>query len=311
MTILDSVIQGIVQGLTEFLPVSSSGHLSITQHIIGVTEDNLFFNVMLHIGTLAAVCAFYYKLIWRLIKEFISLVGDIFTRKFSWKNMNRDRRMVFMLIIGLVPLFLLFLPIPGTDMKIKDFADVISGNQKYFIVVGISLLVTSTLLLIGDICAKRLKNKEQSSAKIKAAGAGRTSLTVGDSIVIGIVQCVAAVFPGLSRSGSTLAAGEIKGVNKQTVLDYTFILGIPSILAAAVLEFKDALEVPGGLSVSVWCIIIGMIVAAVVGYLSIVLFKWLLKTDKMYIFIIYTALVGVAVVVISLIEMATGSNIFA
>ena len=74
MSIIDAVVQGIVQGLTEFLPVSSSGHLSITQHIMGVTEDNLFFNVMLHIGTLVAVCAFYYKLIWRLIKAFFSAV---------------------------------------------------------------------------------------------------------------------------------------------------------------------------------------------------------------------------------------------
>ena len=88
MSIIDAIIQGIVQGLTEFLPVSSSGHLSITQHILGATENNLFFNVMLHVGTLVAVVAFYHKLIWSLIKEFFSLVKDVFTGKFNCKEMN-------------------------------------------------------------------------------------------------------------------------------------------------------------------------------------------------------------------------------
>ena len=121
-----------------------------------------------------------------------------------------------------------------------------------------------------------------------------------------------AVFPGLSRSGSTLAAGEMRGLNKQKMLDYTFVLAIPSILAAAVLELKDALGAEGGLTgnVSVGAIIAGMLAAAIVGYLSIVLFKWLLKTDKMIVFIAYTAIVGIAVIIISIIEMTTGVNVF-
>ena len=86
MTIVDAIIQGVVQGLTEFLPVSSSGHLTITQHVLGLDLEggNLFFNVMLHIGTLVAVVAFYHKLIWRLIKAFFSMIGDIFTGRFKW-----------------------------------------------------------------------------------------------------------------------------------------------------------------------------------------------------------------------------------
>ena len=102
MNIFEAIIQGIVQGLTEFLPVSSSGHLAITQHIMGVTEDNLFFNVMLHIGTLVAVVAFYHKLIFRLIKEFFSLIKDIFTKKFTFKNMSHDRQLIFMLVIDYI-----------------------------------------------------------------------------------------------------------------------------------------------------------------------------------------------------------------
>jgi undecaprenyl-diphosphatase len=304
MTIVDAIIQGVVQGLTEFLPVSSSGHLSITQHILGMTEDNLFFSVMLHIGTLVAVCAFYYKLIWRLIKAFFGLIGDLFTGKLR-RNMNEDKNMVLMLIIGLIPLFLLFAPIPGTDMKLKDLADLFAG-AKYFIVVGIALLVTSTLLLLGSIASRKAPVMRHADSQEK----GRTKMNVADAIVVGLVQCCAALFPGLSRSGSTLAAGQLRGVNKQKALDYTFILAIPSIIAAAVLELKEAMDVPGGLSVELTPVLIGMAAAAVVGYLSIVLFKWLLKTDKMIIFVVYTALVGIAVIVVSVIEMQSGVNFF-
>lgn len=310
MSIFDAIIQGVVQGLTEFLPVSSSGHLAITQHIMGVTESNLFFNVMLHLGTLVAVIAFYYKLIWRLIKEFFAIIRDIFTGKFTFKNMSHDRSMIFMLIIALLPLFLLFMPIPFTDMNVKDLADIISGGEQYFIIVGLSLLATSVLLILGNHFNKKLTAKQSKSGELSEGGAGKKSLTVVDAIVVGLTQCCAAVFPGLSRSGSTLAAGQMRGVNRQTALDFTFIMAIPSILAAAVLELSDAMSSPEGLGISVGAIIAGMIAAAIVGYLSIVLFKWLLKTDKMYIFVIYTAIVGVAVIVISIVEMIVGHNIF-
>ena len=305
MSIIEAIIQGIVQGLTEFLPVSSSGHLTITQHIMGVTDNNLFFNVMLHIGTLVAVCAFYYKLIWRLIKAFFLMIADIFRGRFKWKTMDEDRRMLIMLVIGLLPLFLLFLPVPGTGMKLKDFVETFE-TEKYFIVVGISLLITSLLLLLGNMCAQGYL----ASKRHKANPEGRMSMNVVDAIVVGVVQCFATL-PGVSRSGSTLAAGQMRGVNKQKALDYTFILAIPSIIAAALLEFKDVLDSPEGLSsVEILPVIVGMVVAAFVGYFSIVLFKWLLKTDKMYIFIIYTALVGAAVVTVSIIEMQTGVNLF-
>ena len=309
MNFFDAIIQGIVQGLTEFLPVSSSGHLAITQHVLGVTENNLFFNVMLHIGTLVAVVAFYYKLIWRLIKEAVFIVRDIFTKKFSFKNMNHDRRMIFMLIIALLPLFLLFVPVPGTGMKVKDFADVLSGPD-YFYVVGIALVATSALLTIGNICNNRMEKKEKAAGTLSQQGAGKQSLTVLDAVVVGLTQCCAAIFPGLSRSGSTLAAGQLRGVNRQTALDFTFIMAIPSILAAAVLELSDALSDPAGVGISVWVILAGMVASAIVGYLSIVLFKWLLKTNKMIVFIAYTAVVGIAVIVISIIEAKVGHNIF-
>lgn len=312
MSILDAIIQGIVQGLTEFLPVSSSGHLAITQHILGTSGDgNLFFNVMLHVGTLVAVIAFYYKLIWSLIKEFCSMVKDIFTGKFKWSNMNYERNLIMMLIIGLIPLFLLFLPIPGTDMKIKDLAELLSASPILF-VTAISLLVTSVLLTIGIICNRR--NSARGGKHLKGSGKTsskeRESYTILDAVCVGLMQVAAAILPGLSRSGSTLAVGEMRGINKQKALDFTFVLGVPSIIAAALLEGIDAIKSPEGINVEIGVIIAGVIASAVVGYLSIVIFKWFLKSDKMSIFVIYTAVVGVAFIVISIIEMNTGVNLF-
>ena len=314
MSIIDAIIQGIVQGLTEFLPVSSSGHLSITQHILGATENNLFFNVMLHVGTLVAVVAFYHKLIWSLIKEFVLLVKDVFTGKFKWKEMNYERNLIMMLIIGLIPLFLLFVPIPGTDMKIKDLADLLTG-EKYLIVVAISLLITSILLTVGIVCNKRNANsgagfKHLKTVKHREKSEGRESYNVVDAVCVGLMQVVAAIFPGISRSGSTLAVGEMRGINKQKALDYTFVLGVPSILAAALLEGIDAIKSPEGIAIDPIVIIVGMVVSAVVGYLAILIFKWFLKTDKMIIFVIYTALVGLIFLVISCIELGTGANVF-
>ena len=121
--ILEAIVQGIVQRVTEFLPVSSSGHLSLVQHVMGVQNTSLLFNVMLHIGTLAAVLIAYRKLIWRLIKALGLLLRDLFTGRFRWSTMDEDRNLLVMLVIGLLPLFLLFLPVPGTGQNVKDFAD--------------------------------------------------------------------------------------------------------------------------------------------------------------------------------------------
>ena len=310
MTILDAVIQGIVQGLTEFLPVSSSGHLAITQHILGVSgEGNLFFNVMLHIGTLVAVVVFYHKLIGSLIVEFFRMIKDIFTGKFRWREMSYERNLIVMLIIGLLPLFLLFIPIPGTDLKVKDLADIFAASP-LLIVTAVSLCVTSALLFVGIICNKRNMQRSYKHLKGGAESGGRESYTVLDALCVGLMQCVAALLPGISRSGSTLAVGEIRGINKQKALDYTFVLGTPAIIAAALLEGVDAIKSPEGLQIEWLPTVIGMVVSAVVGYLAIWIFKWFLKTDKMMIFVVYTAVVGVALIVISVIEMSTGTNLF-
>lgn len=313
MNILEAIILGIVQGLTEFLPVSSSGHLTIFQHIMGIDmEGNLFFNVMLHIGTLVSVCAVYHKLILRLIKAFFALLRDIFTGNFHWSKMDGDTNLLVMLVIGLLPLFLLFVPIPGAGgLNGKDMAEIWQGNTGYFTITGFALLATSILLWVGVKAMENTAKKYETRAN--SDNPGRRRLKTVDAVFIGLTQCLAAVFPGLSRSGSTLAMGELRGLNKQAAIDYAFILGIPSILAAALLEAIDAIKAQGTqdtLAVSMGAMVAGMIAAMIVGFFAIMLFKWMLEKDRTGVFAAYTAIIGIAVIVIGIIELRSGNNLF-
>ena len=310
MNIFEAIVLGAVQGLTEFLPVSSSGHLAIFQHFFGLNDNNLFFNVMLHVGTLTAVCAVYWRLFLRLIKSFFMILKKIFTGKFKWSEMDADENLVMMIIIGLLPLFLLFLPIGG-GMKIKDLADKWNSDG-YLIITSISLLVTSFLLVIGINANRKTAILYKSHGKLRADVAGRRKLNPVDAVFIGLFQAVAAIFPGISRSGSTLTAGELRKINKQRALDYSFVLGTPAIIAAALLEGKDALFPADGSAVSIefFPTLIGIITSAIVGFLAIRLFKWLLSTNRMYYFVLYTAGAGIICLVISIIELISGVNLF-
>lgn len=310
MNIFEAIVLGAVQGLTEFLPVSSSGHLAIFQHFFGLNDNNLFFNVMLHVGTLTAVCAVYWRLFLRLIKSFFMILKKVFTGKFKWSEMDADENLVMMIIIGLLPLFLLFLPIGG-GMKIKDLADKWNSDG-YLIITSISLLVTSFLLVIGINANRKTTILYKSHGKLRADGAGRRKLNPVDAVFIGLFQAVAAIFPGISRSGSTLTAGELRKINKQRALDYSFVLGTPAIIAAALLEGKEALFPADGSAVSIefFPTLIGIITSAIVGFLAIRLFKWLLSTNRMYYFVLYTAGAGIICLVISIIELISGVNLF-
>ena len=311
MNVFHAIIQGIVQGLTEFLPVSSSGHLAISQHIFGMGESNLFFNVMLHVGTLAAVATFYRRLIKRLFRAFLRMLGDIVMGRYKWNKMDEEENLVIMLVIGLVPLFLLFVPLPFSGgMNAKELAEIWSGKSGYMVVVGASLLMTSALLTLGIFANKMTEVSYKERGIVRKKGAGRHYMNVIDSLSVGIAQTFAAVFPGLSRSGSTLAVGELRGINKQRALDYTFVLGIPSIVATAVLEGKEALKSGKFTLGMIFPTIVGVIVSAIVGFFSICLFKWMLRKDRMHIFAIYTAVVGVIVIIIGTVELNTGVNIF-
>ncbi len=306
MTVLQAIIQGIIQGATEFLPVSSSGHLSLAQHFMGVQIPSLLFDVMLHLGTLIAVLAVYYKLVWRLICELVFMIGDIFTGKFKWHKMNPDRRLLIMLIIGLVPLFLLFLPVPGTGLKIKDFADKWATDSD-IIVEGCSLLMTGILLTLGIFASnKTAAHRAVHNRPATGSSGGRKQFNAIDALCVGLTQCVAAVFPGLSRSGSTLSVGLMRGINRQTALDYSFVIGIPSIMAAAVLELKDTAGQP--MTIGMAPIIAGIVTAAIVGFLAIKLLRWMVTTNKLHVFAVYTLVLGVIIVVLGIMEHTTGVN---
>lgn len=309
MTIFEAIIQGVIQGATEFLPVSSSGHLSISQHMFGIELPGILFDVMLHLGTLIAVVFVYRELVWRLIKEFFSLLGDLFRGRFKWSEMNADRRLIFVLFIGLLPLFLLFFPVPGTDRKVKDISEMLASDSG-ILVEGLSLLATALLLTLGILANKRAasyRHAANRSGRHTPQG-GRTSLTVPDAIVIGVTQCLAAVFPGLSRSGSTMSVGLMRGVNQQTALDYSFVLGIPSIAAAALVSLKDVGS--AGEAIGAAPLVAGVVTAAVVGFLAIKLLKWIVTTNKLWVFVAYTLLAGLAVTGIAVFEHTTGVNLF-
>lgn len=302
MTVFEAIVEGIIQGATEFLPVSSSGHLSLSQHFLGLQVPGLFFDVMLHLGTLIAVVAVYRKLVWRLLRELVFLIRDLFTGKFRAAEMNEDRRLLLMLVLGLLPLFLLFLPVPGTGMKLKDFADKWATDGD-IIVEGCSLIVTSVLLTLAIFAARRTSSKHRPGSRPYA---GRKFFRAGDALTVGLVQCVAAVFPGLSRSGSTLSAGLMRGINRKSALDYSFVIGIPSILAAAVLELKDAAAQPIG---DIGPILAGVVTAAIVGFLAISLLRWMVSTNKLGVFVVYTLVLGIVTIILGIIEHNTGVNI--
>ncbi len=264
MSIIHAIIQAIIQGLTEFLPVSSSGHLKLYQTITGQSvEEGTFLLVILHLGTLVAVFIAFWDTIWALIKEFCVLLKDLFTGKFKWSEMNPERRMIIMLIISLsllVPCYF-----------IKDIFENIGLP-----ILALCFLYTSVLLFF----ANRVKNNTKTPAEI----------TVKDALVIGLFQCVA-LFPGVSRSGSTISAGLFRGLDKNTAVRYSFIMGIPAILAGCLSELKDAYA--GGITVDIPATLIGFVVAAVVGILAIKMVNWLIKSDNFHVFSIYTLIVSI------------------
>ncbi len=309
MSVFEAIVQGIVQGLTEFLPVSSSGHLSLAKHVMGVSVEGLFFDVMLHIGTLVAVMIVYYETIWKLLLAFASLCKDIVRGNFHWKEMDEDRRLLLMLVIGLLPLFLMFLPIPGTDMKLKDISDVLATDNS-ILAEGFSFLLTSILLFLAIRAGKQIRayRKRRDEYGRKQVSLGRSKYHTADAVAVGLTQLCAALLPGVSRSGSTLSVAMIRGINQQKALDYSFVLGIPSILAAAALTLKDA--VSSGEAVEWLPLLAGMITSAVVGFLAIQLLRWMVTTNKLHVFAIYAAILGVITILIAIIESMTRVNFF-
>ncbi len=289
MDIISAIFQGIIQGVTEFLPISSSGHLTIYQHLTGQTGgDGLLFTVLLHVGTLLAVCIVYRRTIAKLILEFFAMLRDIFTGKFTFKKMNVERRTIFMMILSSAMLLLVVAPVFSGNSA-KDLCDSISNDPDLFWMVGVMLLATAVLMFI----SWRITSSDRPT---------RRCADSKDAVIIGLTQAAAATFPGLSRSGSTTAAALACGLDKQYATQYSFILSIPAVVAATALELKDAIEAGGAADLNIPAAIVGIIVSAVVGVIAIKTFVWLIKKNRYIIFSYYCAAMGAIVIVWSLVE---------
>lgn len=290
MSIFEALIQGVVQGLSEFLPISSSGHLSLLQYFFGISgEASASYSILLHFGTLIAVFAAFYKTIWALIVEFFRMVKDIFTGKFSLKNASPERRMILLLIVAELPLLVFYF--------ISDFYNSLSADSD-IIVEGCCFLLTSVLLFISDRVVKGKKTAADMSYR--------------DALIIGTVQGIAPL-PGLSRSGSTISTGLMCGLTREYAVSFSFIMGIPPVLMANLLEIKDIFfgEVDGvAAPLEPTQSIIGIVVAAVVGFASIKMVNYLVKKDKFTIFAWYTLVLGFATVTLGIIDVIIGHPLF-
>lgn len=288
MTILEAILQGIVQGLTEFLPVSSSGHLSLFQHFFGLDGENaVTMTIILHLGTLVAVFVAFWDKIKKLIIEAFRFLRDLFTGKFKWKEMNPERRMIMMIIVSILPLFGFYI--------FKDFFDNLASDED-IIVEGFAFLYTSALLF----CSTRAK-------KDNSYTAGET--TVKNALIIGAFQGVA-LTPGISRSGSTICSALFTGMKREDAVEYSFILGIPVILAGAFVKLFDLTDSAAGeLKANLVPLAISFVISAVAGYLAIRLIKAMVVNDKFRIFAWYTLVLGIAVISIGLYENISGTRI--
>lgn len=287
--IIQALFLGIIQGLTEFLPVSSSGHMSIFRHFSGMaTEGSGLFSAMLHIGTLVAIFVVFYKPIYELFMEFFRCFKDLFSRnfdKFKFKNMSVTRRMLFMFVISCVPLLLLLIPV-GNGNNLMDLVGVF-GSDDSIKAEGLCFMITGFILLLGTTVAEGTKRHFNVSP-----------LT---ALIIGIAQFFAACFPGISRSGTTVSAAMCCRVSKSNAIRYSFILSVPAVLASGLVEFKDAMESTE--IIPVFPLLVGVVASAVVGVLSIKLLQLILKKNLYKYFGIYCVILGFIVTIIGAVEV--------
>lgn len=277
MGFLSSIFLGLVQGIAEFLPISSSGHLSLFQHFFGLTEAGLFFDVLLHLGTLIAIFVYYWRDIVNLVKAFLRLVTGLFSKKKKGARKGRKdpgARMILMLIVATLPLFVI--------LPIKDKVESLYSNT---IFVGCALIVTGCILFFSDRMAKGKKTVR--------------SATLLDALLVGVGQAVAVV-PGLSRSGTTISAGMLRGFSRKFAVRFSFLLSVPAVLGANIISIGDA--VAAGIDTSLLpAYIAGTVVAAVSGYFAIRLVNSLADKGKFGSFAYYCWGIGAAAVIATLI----------
>jgi undecaprenyl-diphosphatase len=271
MDIIQAIILGIVQGLTEFLPVSSSAHLVFMTDIFGLPQ-NVAFDTLLHLGTLVAVVGYFWRDLIHIISSFVSSLLDIFRGRFK-EGLEETpfKKLSWLLIVGTIPAGLM-----GILLQ-KQF-EALFNSVLY---VGFFLIITG-LLLWG---AERVKpgNKDVKDISFKNA------------LVIGVAQGIA-IAPGISRSGATISAGLFSGLNRELAARFSFLLSIPAILGAALVQMRHM----GGFDTSTIALFAGFISAVIFGYIAIKLLLKIIKERTLMIFAYYCWIVGVAAIIIAL-----------
>ena len=278
MTYLTSIILGFVQGVSEFLPISSSGHLSIMQHLMGmraVAQQDALFEVLLHLGTLIAVFIVYWRDIVDMVKDFWGfLVGIVKGRNSKTPaRTTTNSRMALMIIVATLPLVLV--------IPIKEHVESLYGSTMF---IGCALIATGFILFFSD----RLKQGKKTAR----------NATMIDALVVGCGQAVAVV-PGLSRSGTTISVGMMRGFDRKFAVRFSFLMSIPAIVGANILEVAEAVKV-GVDAQTASMYIVGMVVAAVFGYASIRVIHILAEKGKFGKFAYYCWAVGVIAIIVTL-----------
>ncbi len=268
LNILSAIIYGIIQGASEFLPISSSAHLVIAQYFFGgnIEADYFTFDILLHLATLFSVAVFYIKDILPLFPAFFRVIGKIFKGKLRYRDCDGDERLIVLLFIASVPLF----AVPLFGDKVENI-----GIRA----VAVLLILNGIILFLSDLIPKG--SKDIHSAKPKNA------------FFIGLCQ-LAAVFPGLSRSGSTISAGRVSRFDPKFAVKFSFLMSLPAVIGANIFKLGDVLKtpVPKG---DIIPYAVGMFFAAMVGILSMKIVGALSKKSSFKIFSIYCILVGITV----------------
>lgn len=271
MSYFEAIILGLVQGLAEFLPISSSGHLALLQQAFGIHEDKvLLFAVLLHVGTLISVFIVYWKDIWELIVELCLTIRDLCTGKGLRLAERPIRKLGVMIIVATIPTAII-------GLVFSDFFDSLYNSV---IPIGVGLIITGFLLIFAE--------------KKGEGNRGIQQMNFRNAIFIGLVQGVA-ICPGISRSGSTLFGSLICNLDRKFAVKFVFLISIPSILGSAVLKAPAALEA-GVTAAEVGPVLVGMLVAAVSGLVAIKTMIKIVSDKKLSYFSYYVWALGLFVV---------------
>lgn len=276
MIILYAALLGLVQGVAEFLPISSSGHLALLENLLGETglmelDGSAFFNILLHLATLVAVLIAYWPDIVDIFFELGDMAGDLFHGRGLSARDKPTRRLIYMILLATVPLFV-----------IVPFNDQIESLNSLPWFIGAALIVTGTLLFVSDRLPRGKKTVR--------------TMTWLDALIIGIAQAFATV-PGLSRSGTTISAGMARGLRRSFAVRFSFLMSLVSVSGAVMLEVLDVLQ--EGINTALLpAYAVGMLVAGVTGYFSIRLLQRIVKKGRFGGFAYYCWFVGAVSIVV-------------